>query len=225
MQPLSLNKPALIKEKQALWGLIVLATASLFLTTLSNRLAAALLESVHFGIGKYAQTCIPSVIVAMAVYLAIRPAKPFGLPNAQTPWKRVLRVSAIWISAWLACSLGYSLWKSSWDPYVVGIAPVIGFLIFGPLGEELLFRGAIFELTERAFPGNEHLPVVLSTLLFSAHHLQLHGFSLTKMVLIQVAFTLPMGLVFGRLRKMSGSIWPGVMIHMLTNFPHAFKLF
>jgi hypothetical protein len=38
---------------------------------------------------------------------------------------------------------------------------------------------------------------------------QFHQFRLTADTLIQVGFTVPMGIVFERLRQESGSLWPG----------------
>jgi membrane protease YdiL (CAAX protease family) len=86
----------------------------------------------------------------------------------------------------------------------------------------MLFRGAIFELAERTFFRSAVAPVLVSTVLFSLYHLQLHQFHVTPFVATQLAFTVPMGIVFGRLRALSGSIWPSFVVHVLTNFPHCF---
>ena len=125
-------------------------------------------------------------------------------------------------TVWLLGSYAYAISRGQWNAYLVGTAPLIGFLVLGPLGEELLFRGAVFELAERRFPASTFAPILLSSVLFSAHHLQLHGFNITPFVLAQLAFTLPMGLVFARVRMLTGSIWPGLLLHVLTNLPHAF---
>lgn len=98
----------------------------------------------------------------------------------------------------------------------------MAFVITGPLNEELLFRGVLFELLQRRFPLSDRPAILVSSLLFSIHHLQLHGFRVTRFVLLQLAFTFLMGWVLARLRQKSDSIWPGYAVHVLTNLPHAF---
>jgi len=103
-----------------------------------------------------------------------------------------------------------------------GPGQLVGFLLLGPLQEELLFRGAIFELAERArIASGARGAILVSAVLFALHHLQLHGFVLNRASLIQVGFALPMGLVFGLFRAESGSLWPGLALHVATNLPGA----
>ena len=116
----------------------------------------------------------------------------------------------------------YALSQGKWVAYTRGPASLLCFALIGPLTEELLFRGAIFELAERTFVRSTIAPLLLSTLLFSLYHLQLHQFRVTPFVAVQLAFTLPMGWVFARLRALSGSIWPSFGLHVLTNLPHCF---
>ena len=202
--------------------LLALSAVSLFLTTLVNGAAARMLEILHPGCSCYARACIPSALVAMASYLMIRPSRPFALPDPNTPWVRVLRLSTLWQATWLLASVAYALFRGGWTAYATGPALLIAFLLLGPLWEELLFRGAIFELAERAVPASSLAPILLSSLLFSVHHMELHGFALTSAARLQVAFTFPMGLVFGKVRALSNSVWPGFLLHVLTNLPHAF---
>jgi membrane protease YdiL (CAAX protease family) len=104
-----------------------------------------------------------------------------------------------------------------------GTGQIIGFLLFGPAQEELLFRGAIYELTKRSSHGTSSLaPILVSSIMFSLHHLQLHGYHLSGAAALQLAFTLPMGLVFASLRAASDSLWPGFALHVLTNLPGVF---
>jgi len=51
---------------------------------------------------------------------------------------------------------------------------------------------------------------------------RLHGYHADRDVLTQVAFTFPMGLVFGTLRRRSQSIWPSYILPMMRNLPGAF---
>jgi membrane protease YdiL (CAAX protease family) len=207
-------------------GLLLLAVclASLVLTTAVNTTAGRALDFVLPGSSWLARAALPSALVALALYLEIRPARPLARPAANTPWPAVLRISFMWLVVWLLCAIAYALVRGEWRAYAAGGAALVAFVILGPLGEELLFRGTIFELAQRQFPSSTWVPVVLSTVLFSAHHLQLHDFHVTPFVLLQLAFTLPMGLVFARLRVLSGSIWPGFVVHVLTNLPYAFGL-
>jgi membrane protease YdiL (CAAX protease family) len=204
--------------------LFAVCLVSLVLTTAVNNAAGRALDFIAPGTSWLARTALPSALVALALYLAIRPARPLAEPAANTPWRAVFRVSFWWLFAWVLCAVAYALLRGEWRAYVAGGAAIVAFVALGPLGEELLFRGTIFELAQRQFPTSTWAPVILSTVLFSAHHLQLHGFHVTPFVVLQLAFTLPMGLVFARLRVMSGSIWPSFVVHLLTNLPHAFGL-
>jgi membrane protease YdiL (CAAX protease family) len=133
-----------------------------------------------------------------------------------------MKLSLLWLVSWLLAASAWALLQGKWEAYVVGAFAILGFILLGPLTEELLFRGAIFELAQRSYPATALTPILISTVLFSAYHLQLHGFTITPFVLLQMAFTLPMGFVFATLRAWSGSLWPGLVLHILTNLPHAF---
>jgi membrane protease YdiL (CAAX protease family) len=50
-----------------------------------------------------------------------------------------------------------------------------------------------------------------------------HQSHLTPAAVIQVAFTIPMGIIFGRLRQEPGSLWPGLALHVVTNLPGALE--
>ncbi len=99
-----------------------------------------------------------------------------------------------------------------WIRYRLAHGPcqLLGFLFLGPAQEELLFRGALYELVERSrLPAGPGAPVFLSTLFFALHHLQLYGFAMTSSALAQVGFAVPMGVALGLLRAESQSLWPG----------------
>ncbi len=74
------------------------------------------------------------------------------------------------------------------------------------LGEELLFRSALLGIFRKMFRGI-HWPVILSSVIFSALHLQFFGF-LPRFML---------GLVFGYLYLWSGSVWVPVSMHFVNN--------
>lgn len=91
--------------------------------------------------------------------------------------------------------------------------PLIFFLVT-PLVEELLFRGWIYGQLEK----NEWWPVLGSALLFGLHHLQYFSYRPTPFALFQIAYTFVLGLLFGMMRKKSGSIYPSLLTHMLINW-------
>lgn len=202
-------------------GLVCLAVISFGLVTTVNRAAGRL----FFKWPWLPDTCIASFFVCLAIYLGIRPTRPFAAPSPTTNWLRIWRVAIVWLGIWFLASAVMALAAGHWVRYgpSYGTPQRVGFLAFGPLQEELLFRGAIYELAERRWPGRgAWIPILVTAGLFSLHHLQPHHYPLTKGALLQMAFTFPMGVVFGILRAESQSIWPGLEAHLFTNLPGAF---
>jgi hypothetical protein len=74
------------------------------------------------------------------------------------------------------------------------------------IGEELFFRGVLFSLFKDWFK-NAHWAVLITSILFSAAHLQFYGF-LPRMLL---------GILFGYLLIWSGSIWIPILAHFVNN--------
>jgi len=81
---------------------------------------------------------------------------------------------------------------------------IIAFL--AALGEELLFRGVVLQLLLDGLKNN-HLAVIISSILFSAMHLQFFGF-LPRTVL---------GILFGYVFIWTGSLWIPIILHFLFN--------
>lgn len=87
------------------------------------------------------------------------------------------------------------------DRMVMGFAVVVT----APLFEELIFRGYLWELAERAT--GRWGAFVLTTLLFAGYHLDpVHTVSL-----------LPTAAFLGALRLVSDSLWPSVLAHFANN--------
>ena len=204
--------------------LVFLALLSLVLVTTCNRLAAAGLRTMAApDLLWVAGLCVPSLVACALIYLGVRPERPFGAPIPETRWPRVLRLAGTWLVVWLIASTVAATVAGHWIRYASGAPAIACFVVVGPLQEEVLFRGALFELAERGCPGRRAaLPVLLTTVPFCLQHFQFHGYRADASALGQVAFTIPMGLVFGRLRSETGSLWPGVVVHVLTNLPGAF---
>jgi len=204
-------------------ALVALCLTSLVLTTSVNRAAGEALARIAPGrLGWIADACIPSCLAGALIYVMARPGRPFGRPAPGTPRARIYRIGAVWLAIWLLGSAAVAVARGRWIAYTHGAASIAGFVVIAPIGEELLFRGAIYEIAERALPGRARAPLLVASTFFALHHLQLHGFRLDGPALAQVSFAFPMGIVFGRLRGLSQSIWPGLALHVLTNLPGAF---
>lgn len=74
------------------------------------------------------------------------------------------------------------------------------------IGEELLFRG-VFQKIFRDWTGNAHLSIFITSVLFSALHLQFFGFFPR----------LALGMLFGYLYHFSGNLWLPVAAHFANN--------
>jgi hypothetical protein len=78
--------------------------------------------------------------------------------------------------------------------------------VIAAVGEELIFRGILIRLF-REWTRNTHVAVLVSSLLFSALHLQFFGF-IPRMVL---------GIILGYLFVWSGSLWVPILVHFINN--------
>lgn len=106
-------------------------------------------------------------------------------------------------------SLGFRFHTEYLAPYVAdGWPPWMAFVdlaLLTPVAEELLFRGVIQPKLEQVIAPNEAL--VVQAALFSALHL-------SPLVLVTHFM---MGLAFGWLRRRSGSLLPGMLMHGAWN--------
>lgn len=203
-------------------ALMAVGLISLVLTTTINRTAGQFLDATLPRLDWIADAAIPSSLACLLVYLACAPVRPFAMPGRDTDWRPVVQLSVAWLAIWIIFSVGMPLALGHLTAYTHGAANVAAFVVFGVVGEELLFRGAIFELARRVRPGVAWFPIVVSTVLYSLHHFELNHFRATPFALLQVGFTIPMGLVFATLRERTGSLWPGAAVHFLTNLPGIF---
>jgi hypothetical protein len=91
-------------------------------------------------------------------------------------------------------------------------------ILFVPISEEILFRGFILGALEIAY--GPVRAVAISSLLFGLWHLK-NVFWLTEYQLIhQMLYTtLIFGPVTASLALKTRTIWPGVILHYLNNFP------
>ena len=74
------------------------------------------------------------------------------------------------------------------------------------IGEELVFRGVLFRIFQK-WVRNIHVVIFITSILFSAMHLQFYGF-IPRLFL---------GLLFGYLFWYSRSLWVPIIIHFINN--------
>jgi membrane protease YdiL (CAAX protease family) len=190
--------------------LSLIGAASLVLTTSANHGGGLILRRLAPSLAWLADACVPALLTSALIYVAIAPARRFARPYPGTDWARLRRLGALTLGVWLAGSALAALGVGHWITYTNGLASVVGFVVVAPLAEELLFRGAIFELAERVWPQVPAAAIGVSAVLFGIHHLDLHHFVPTPAALGQVAFTLPSAWSspsFGAVRAVSGPGW------------------
>jgi membrane protease YdiL (CAAX protease family) len=86
------------------------------------------------------------------------------------------------------------------------IANILVIGVITAIAEEFLFRGVIQKLFMQ-LTGNIHVAILLTSILFSAIHVQFYGFFPRLML----------GMLFGYLLVWSGSLWVPVAGHMINN--------
>ncbi len=90
-------------------------------------------------------------------------------------------------------------------PALHRLAMGLAVVVTAPIFEEVIFRGYLWEIAERAT--GRWGALVLTTLLFAAYHLDpVHSLSL-----------LPTAAFLGALRLASGSLWPSIFAHFANN--------
>ena len=202
--------------------LAALVLCSLFLTARVNRLAGWFLNATAPHLAWIATTAFPSCVAIACLYALLSSSAALRWPQlSEEDRRRAIRVSAMWLLLWIICSVIGAILAGHWIVYARGWPSIAAFLVFGPLGEELLFRGVIYEKARTIWRATPVPAICLSTAAFSLHHTQLqaapHGLALA-----QVVFTIPMGIVFAILRERTRSIWPGFLVHVATNLPATF---
>lgn len=144
-----------------------------------------------------------------------------GVRVPSRPPARWLAVGAASVAVVLGFSVGWGLllytWGHTYEAQSIAAAVnnpegwirwgSIGFVVLGaPVTEELLFRGWLQPLVGRAF--GPRAGVVLQAVAFAALHVE-RLWALPPILVV--------GLVAGWLRYKSGSVLPGLVMHMLNN--------
>ena len=89
------------------------------------------------------------------------------------------------------------------DPYIWVCLSVV---IFGPIAEELLFRGIIYNSIKKVC--NPYVAIVLSGLMFGIWHGEF----------VQTVYTTFFGIALAVVYEYSGSLWVPIGMHILNNF-------
>ncbi|WP_298160344.1 CPBP family intramembrane glutamic endopeptidase [Brevundimonas sp.] len=153
----------------------------------------------------------PASFVVCGLVFVLLAAGSAGL----APWRRSLALG-LGIGTVLGAIAVAAVFGGASSPVLPGTA-VLGFLVFGLLAEEFLFRGVVFEAFQRLSPSGGQAAVIGSALLLAVSHFGYHSYRLTPEAFSQVAYTFPLGLALGWLRLRTGRIAPGSLAHMMFN--------
>lgn len=157
-----------------------------------------------------------------AVVLCISLPRPRSLVSARSQFAHLFRISLL--PVFIAFLFGrfrgtHFDWNFSHE-----LVNTAWYLIFIPIGEEFLFRGWLFHLTERIWPATLFtatnpfpISVWVTSIAFSLWHTQNLHSSAWGLVLFQVAYTFLTGFWLGYMRWKSGLIWPGIIAHFAIN--------
>jgi membrane protease YdiL (CAAX protease family) len=196
-----------------------LVLCSLVLTAMTNHAVGTALTVHAPDMSWIASAAIPSALLITILYAVFGSRDAIRWPRLDSAvWRRVFGISAIWLSVWMAGSVVAAVLAGHWIHYATGFPLVAAFIVFGPAGEELLFRGLIFEKARVIWPTKAAPAMCISTAAFSLHHFAL-GAAPHGLALAQILFTIPMGFVLALLRERTGSILPGWLLHVATNVP------
>ncbi len=155
-------------------------------------------------------------LIACAVLCSVFGRHSMRAPVPATPW-RIVTIATV---SWLCGSILALFVFHVWTPLLPTWIDVGSFLVTGLLGEELLFRGAVFALAERIFGPTGRLPLAaigISAVTYGIQHLGYHGWHFSGAALTQVGYTTAFGVLLGLLRGWSGSLWVPAAVHFLNN--------
>lgn len=136
-------------------------------------------------------------------------------------------INTAWIPFFIAWVFGLlhpspPLWE--YWPTELGKKAVLWYLVLAPLGEELLFRGLLYDVTNYVFKGRfltptNPLPVAVwvTALGFSLWHAQNFATDPAALVWFQMVYTFFVGLWLGFIRWKSGKIWLCLGFHAGLN--------
>ncbi len=216
------NKPSRPGWLEIVVGLVVFSAVARGGVLLSGQLD---LDPVVYGLALAALSVIaPFAGFAAAVLLRIRSLHAFGVRRVS--WRWLLIGVGAGVVAFVAKGFAVMAYTaltgdSSTPQEVFGdggsggvLSLVLATLFIGllvPLVEELLFRGVITNALLRYGP---LIGVVGSTLIFALAH------GINTVFPVALVF----GLISAEMFRRSGSVWPGVIAHVINNLPTVFVM-
>ncbi|SEO69117.1 hypothetical protein SAMN04487843_10384 [Methylobacterium sp. ap11] len=164
-----------------------------------------------------ALTVLPPAALALLVLAAARfsPGR-IGFARPALPRRAVLLL-ILWPPLQVAWTAGLLLlsgavpvraWRLS--PFLTGevfLAWTLWLVVLAPLAEEMLFRGDLFSRLRALLP--PVATVAVGALVFGLCH--------AERGLLQPVSVLPLGLALGAMRLWTGSLWPCIALHALSN--------
>lgn len=219
---MSVETPIVTKRPgwpEILVGLAVMALVGYGLPITLSRLGVSeALGPVVFGLFLAALSGVAGLAAfAAAAYLRVRSLPAFGVRRTTGRWLLIGVAGGLiaLVVARIAAAAYYYLFHPTdnvQQPYADaasgGILTVILSLLFlavlTPIGEEFLFRGVV---TTALLRYGAVVGVVGSSVIFALMH-GLNAVFVTALVV---------GLVAAELRRRSGSVWPGVVVHVTNN--------
>ena len=124
-----------------------------------------------------------------------------------------LAIMALYLG-WMLCTDALLGWRGPWDwtpwlaaPLLASLLRVVAVCLFGPIAEELIFRGWFFGLLR------PRLGLAVTLLVTSAGWALLHydyGWAVIGVIVVD-------GLLLGLARLTSRSVWPPIAMHILYN--------
>lgn len=214
-QPNKVPRPGL---PECIVGLVVLFVVGFVSRPQLSRLG---LDPVVSGLIFTALSGIAGIAgFAAAVLLRIRSLRPFGVRRTSRRW--LLIGVGVGLVAFVLKGLAVLVWiqitgntENIQGVYAQGgsggaLSLVLATVFFGfltPLGEELLFRGAITNVLLRY--SRPAIAVVGSTLIFALAH----GINIVFPAAVVA------GLATAEIYRRSGSVWTAVVVHVVFNLP------
>jgi membrane protease YdiL (CAAX protease family) len=126
--------------------------------------------------------------------------------------------AALWLAIYLAWMLATNLimdWRGPWDfspwarsPMIINVLRVLAVGILGPIAEELIFRGLLYDRFSRTRLGATTTIVILAAIWAGIH------FSYPPGV---IALLFVDGLLLGFARRQTGSIIVPILMHVAWN--------
>jgi uncharacterized protein len=211
------NQPSRPGWLEIIVGLVVYAIVAFVGVSQFKRLG---LDLAVYGLILTSWTGVATLIAfVVAARLRIRSLSAFGVRRTSVRWLLIgvgvgvvaFVIKTLAILAWIKVTGGTN---NVQDVYADGARGGLLFLVlslvfltvFSPFGEELLYRGII---TNALLRYGSFVGVVGSTVIFAL----MHG----------INYTFPAALVAGlataEIFRRSGSIWPGLVVHVVFNLP------